>query len=211
MNQFTNNNTGPSPLAEAVAYTTVSEAVAALTPHDQLWLARLAGRRLRRLRTHAGLARYLAGLEPAELVDEAIARLQAGSRQTKPRHLASHQAFLNHVQSVINSVANNYTRHAEPHLDHVPLGEPQEDSGYVEPPSGDDVRRSVAEREWLQWLFEVIARSASLELQDELARLRKACDLGAPATHLVQGCSARLLGEVQQQVRIAGLEPPTLG
>ena len=126
------NNTGPSPLQDGRPYQTLSEAVAALTPQHHLWLARLASRRLRRLRTHPGLARYLAGKEPDELVDDAIQRLQTGSRRTKPKHLASLQAFLNHLQNVINSLANNYTRHAEPHIEHAPLGEVEEEGPYVE-------------------------------------------------------------------------------
>ncbi|MCX6922039.1 MAG: hypothetical protein NT154_02290 [Verrucomicrobia bacterium] len=200
-----NNSTGPSPLMDGGPYPTPSAAVAALTTQDQSWLSRLAARRLRRLRTHAGLARYLAGKEPAELVDEAIQRLQSGSRRTKPKHLASHQAFLNHIQSVINSIANNYTRHAEPHVEHLPVGmDKNNDFIYVEPPAAQNVRRDVTEREWLYWLFAVLEHSVSLELQAELARLREAGRPGMPADQLVQQCSERLLNELRNHVQSGG-------
>lgn len=203
------NSTGPTPLKDGVQYTTVSEAMAALTPQNLLWLARLAARRLRKLRSHPGLARYLAGKEPAELVDEAIQRLQLGSRKTKPKHLASHQTFLNHLQSVINSVANNYTRHAEPHVEHSPLGLEETAGPYVDPAAGQDVRREVIDREWLYWIFQVLERSVSIELQSELARLRKT-EPGLRADQIIGQCSERLLEELQHQLRAGIVETPEL-
>jgi hypothetical protein len=205
-----NNSTGPSPIADRSPYLTVSAAVSALTNEDQLWLSRLAARRLGRLRSHPGLARYLAGKEPADLVDEAIERLQSGSRRTKPGHLASHQAFLNHLQGVINSIANNYTRHAEPHVEHLPLAGGEDDGVHVEPPAAQDVRRDVAEREWLHWLLSTLEHSLSLELRDEISRLREAGHPGVPADVLVRQCSERLLTELQSHIRRVGVLGPEM-
>jgi hypothetical protein len=198
------NSTGPNPLAGS-PYPNVSAAVAALTNNDRLWLSRLAALRLNRLRSHSGLARYLAGKEPADLVDDAIERLQTGSRRTKPGHLASHLAFLNHVQSVVNSIANNYTRHAEPHVEHFPLTGGEESGVHVEPPAAQDVRRDVIEREWLHWLFNTVEQSLSADLRNELIGLRGASRLGVTADVLVKQCSERLLSELQSQVRRTGL------
>jgi len=200
------NSTGADPI-EHVSYLNVSEAVAALTPENLTWLERLAARRLRKLRTHPGLARYLAGKEPADLVDEALERLQAGSRRTKPKHIASHQTFLNHVQSVVNSLANNYTRHAEPHVNHAPLGPEEPGNDYVEPSTGEDVRRNVYEREWLQLLLSTLEPTASPEILAELVLLQESGHCGMSADQIVHQCSETLLSKLQRQVKTGGMEP----
>lgn len=205
-----NNSTGPSSLPGS-PYQTVDAAITALTTQDHRWLSRLAARRLRRLRTHAGLARYLAGLEPADLVDEAFERLQTGSRRTKPRHLISHQAFLNHLQGVINSIANNYTRHVEPHVMHVSLGGTENDDAFqAEPMATQDVRREAEERDWFHEALQTLEHSVSADAKAELARLRAAASGDMSAATLVQHCSESLLTELQTGIRQGRIPGPEI-
>jgi len=66
------------------SFANVSQAIGALTSKDYSWLRRLAARRLTRLRAHEGLARYLAGMQPDDLINETIDLLQRGARRVKP-------------------------------------------------------------------------------------------------------------------------------
>lgn len=201
---------GPSSL-ENSPYQTVSAAIAALSTQDHRWLSRLTARRLRRLRQHAGLARYLAGMEPSDLIDEALQRLQTGSRRTKPKHLKTHQAFLNHLQGVINSLANNYTRHAEPHVIHVSLEQVEDDGGFqIETLPPQDVRREAVEREWFREALQTLGQSAAPESRAEVARLRAAAGVDAPATTLVNQCSETLLNHLQTEIRQGRIPGPEI-
>lgn len=204
------NNNGPSSLASC-PYQTVSAAIAALSTQDHHWLSRFTARRLRRLRRHAGLARYLAGTEPSDLIDEAFQRLQTGSRRTKPKHLTSHQAFLNHLQGVINSIANNYTRHAEPHVMHVSLEQVEDGDGFqVQALAPQDVRREAEEREWFHEVLHALDQSVSPEAKAELARLRAATGVDVPATTLVNQCSETLLNQLQTGIREGRIPGPEM-
>lgn len=88
---------------------TATEAVATLTQSQLDRLLAIAARRLERLNQSSSVQRLLAQSEPADFVHDAIMLVLAGDlpsgqgRHTRSRHLASHQAFFNFLQGIIQS------------------------------------------------------------------------------------------------------------
>lgn len=191
-------NIGPAN-GECGAYASVRAALSALTTQDHQELARLADRRLNRLRHHSGFARYLAGVQAEDLIGEAFARIESGTRRTKLKQLQSHRAFVDFVRNVVSSLASNYVRHAEPQIEHAPVGLVDEPGPFVEPLGPDNVVRNVTDRESVHWLFRLLEPSLSDELKHELVALRELSERGEPAEHVVQRCSEALLAELQAQ------------
>jgi hypothetical protein len=140
-------------------------AISALTSRDLNRLWGSARRRMEKLRGHEGTARAFARQGPEDLVAEAIRRIKSGSRRTKPRHLANKEAFLNFIQGVMSSIANNFVRHAEPYVPHLPVGDAEFGLPFVDPLAAETVERDVRERELLRHLIP--------ELRDRVAGKRK--------------------------------------
>jgi len=93
----------------AAPYSTVSQAVAALTETQRNRLEAIARKRIFRLAQSAAVSRLLAMCEPLEFVDDTVMVILLGEfdpkagRRTHIRHLASPVAFFNFVQSVMHS------------------------------------------------------------------------------------------------------------
>ena len=202
MNKNSCKKIGPRRNNLSVGYSTTEEAVKALTTVDLERLVRAGSRCLKRLSNHPGLAKYSAGMTGADLCHTGIELLLCGRRRTKRKHLQTHEAFIWHLIGVIRSLASNLTRHAEPHVEHLTIQASSEDSNATgtDPESGQDIIREICDREWLDWMFNVLREAATPELRLELKRLGDLSRGGHDAAHIVANCSDHILSMLESEV-----------
>ena len=103
------NNTSQSAVSFGEPFASVTAAVAALTQPQLDRLLAIARRRMERLTQSPPVQRLLGQCDPADFIQDAILLVLVGElkpgqgRHTRPRHLASPQAFFNFLQGVVHS------------------------------------------------------------------------------------------------------------
>jgi hypothetical protein len=131
----------------------VDRLAAALTPNDYEQLTSFAARRLRSARAGCRQGDRLGVVEPADLVHQAILKALLGQAgfpggwHLRATDLVNPQTFRRALQSIINSTVIGLAKRAEYRTDHVPVGDPANEPGAVEPETRLDTHRLLELRD----------------------------------------------------------------
>jgi hypothetical protein len=140
------------PLADLLA--------AAAEPNQYQNLVRFARRRLRWLAAAAENERPLSGLDPEDLVAEAVLQVSLGElnpglgRRLSARQRASIGAFVHSLKDIIKSNLSNCLKRAEARQEHLPLGNELDMPGSVDPADPADVNVQLVRRDLQRAIFE---------------------------------------------------------
>ena len=162
-------NNGPhqtsSPLPTAL------QLVSALTEEQHQQLTDFASKRMRRLAGVPGMDRFLAGMEPDDLVHAALEKLLQGDahpkqgRRLSAKNRRSPEAFILCVMGIINSDLSNATHSLEASFSHLPLGDAETEPGAVEVSEPIDLVQLLERRDGKRELFARLRQRAEPELQ----------------------------------------------
>jgi len=139
-----------------------TELVAALTADQYNQLLGFARYRLRAVQRSRALQRALTGVEPEDLIAEAILKLQLGDedpllgRHLRPEHRANPQRFLACIKGIIESDLNHLVTAARTRYEHVEIGEPEQDADAADPAEADDPHDRLSRRDLQRVLFQKI-------------------------------------------------------
>lgn len=162
-------NNGPHETDSALP--TVLQIVTALTESQHQALRDFASKRIRRLSRSPGMARYLAGHAPDDLVNSALEKLLLGDvnpkqgRKLAAKHRHDPELFLQCVMGIINSNLSNAVNSAEFSFPHLPLENSDEDPASVELPDPTDWARQLENRDVQRELFVRLRQQSPPELQ----------------------------------------------
>jgi hypothetical protein len=137
---------------------TVSELSSALTIEQYRRLIGFARFRLRAATNSRWLQQSLGAAEPEDLVHQAILKLYLGEenpslgRHLKQRQRLSVETFINGVKGIISSDLSNLVNEARYRHEHTFVGDPEEESGAVEPAEYGDTQEHLCRRD-LQRVF----------------------------------------------------------
>jgi hypothetical protein len=138
---------------------------AAAAPTQYRELVRFARLRLKRLAAAPENQRPLAGLDPEDLVAEAVLQVSLGELDSKlGRRLAHHNrastaAFVLCLKGIIRSNLSNCLRRTEAQHEHLPLGEELETPGSAEPADPAELNAQLAHRDLQRVVFERLYRA----------------------------------------------------
>ena len=127
-------------------------------------LVNFARRRLRRLAASHWNKRTLAGLDPEELVAEAVLQVGLGEldpalgRRLSARNRASAGAFVLCLKGIIHSNLGNCLKRVEAGQEYVPIGDEPESPGSVDPADPNDLNALLDRRDLQRVVFERLYR-----------------------------------------------------
>jgi hypothetical protein len=153
------NQNGPTLLTNTGSFSSVYEAVAALTTQHLNRLERTAESQLRQLSRQTAGEGLLPLGDPSDFVGEAIQAVLEGEqvpgkgRNTHPRHLMSLEAFLNYLRRVMQSQIGHRLESALLKGQHVSLDMEPDDARPVELIAAEDIVRDVSLVETRRELF----------------------------------------------------------
>ena len=153
------NQNGPTLLTNTGSFSSVYEAVAALTTQHLNRLERTAESQLRQLSRQSAGEGLLPLGDPSDFVGEAIQAVLEGEqipgkgRNTHPRHLMSLEVFLSHLHGVIQSQIGHQFESALLKGQHVSLDMQPNDARPVELIAAEDIVRDVSLVETRRELF----------------------------------------------------------
>lgn len=189
------------------SFANAQEALSAFTHQQLKRLTAIAAKRLHRLSRHPGFARHFSRRSAEDFVHDAIERVEEGTRRVQTKHLVSASAFFNYMQGVVQSLVNNTTRHAEPQVEHLTIGQDCDFS--VDPAAALTVLQDIEDREQLRRLLPALrARVAEQpELSADLEAWERKLNAasGLSAAELLASCPAGLLGPLTELTDPSGL------
>lgn len=167
------------------------------------------------MQCHEGMARVFVRHDADDLVSEAVRRIKIGSRKSKSRHLANKQAFLHFIAGVVSSLANNFSRHAEPRIMHLPVGDPENGLFYQDPPSPEMMKYEVEQRDLLRAILPALrfrlSKRPALLAELKIWERALASEELFSASDLAASCSPSLLKQVRKLLterRVAATNQP---
>ncbi len=199
---------------------TVTELLAALTPQQYQHLVGFARLRIRARIQSRAVQRCLALIEPEDLVGEAVLKLELGDqnpalgRHLPPEYRTDLERFLACLRGVIESDLYNLVRLAEHRQEHVPLGDPELESGTVELTTSEDIAALLSRRDVHRVLFQKLHKSLIRqpalreEVQDWGARFLHDDRVGEgeenrDRVYRVRGLAQEFLAELAEELEIA--------
>jgi hypothetical protein len=152
--------TPPIGRPEDGAVPTATELLAALTLDQYHKLVGFARYRLRAVIRSRHLRHCLATLEPEDLVAEAVLKLELGDhdptlgRHLPPEYRTDPARFLACLKGIIESDLNHLATAARTRYPELPVGDPEEQPDYVDPPSPEDPHATLSRRDLHVVLFQ---------------------------------------------------------